>query len=399
MRFDMSQALARDEALTAITSRWSIERRAEVVNVRDAIGRVLSVDCRARYDLPRHRVSAMDGIAVRSADFADGAPDTSAWKRDVDFAQADTGDDFPDAFDAVIAIENVTFDEADHPQLPADIAVEPGRSVKPAGATMREGEILGRAGERVTPRLAALLAAGGWAELSVVAPLKVAFIPTGTELVPIGQEPQRGENVETNSLMVGAILEEWGAQVETYDIVVDDREKLAATLDRALATADVVLINGGSSCGSEDFNSFLLKERASYFSHGVKAVPGRPIGLAVIDGKLALNVPGPMIAALLACDWLLRGLVDWYFGCSSPARQKATVVLDAPLAGRPGFEYLARLETRAVDGVLHAAPVANGTTLAQNIRAVDAFVAVPAGERYEAGDSVEVELLDTVVRA
>lgn len=76
--------------------------------------------------------------------------------------------------------------------------------------------------------------------------------------------------------MVGAMLEEWGASVEVFDIVIDDRAKLSASLDKALSTADVVLINGGSSCGSEDFNSFLLKERASYFSHGIKAVPGRP---------------------------------------------------------------------------------------------------------------------------
>lgn len=399
MRFDIEQALTRDEALEAIASRWSIERRVEFANVKDAIGRVLAQDCRARYDLPRHRVSAMDGIAVRSADFANGAPDTSRWRRGVDFVQADTGDDFPDAFDAVIAIENVTFDSQDHPLLPGDLVVEPGRSVKPAGATMREGELLGAEGEKITPRGAALLAAGGWTQLPVVAPLRVAFIPTGTELVPVGQEPERGENVETNSLMVGAMLEEWGASVEVFDIVIDDRAKLSASLDKALSTADVVLINGGSSCGSEDFNSFLLKERASYFSHGIKAVPGRPIGLAVIDGKPALNVPGPMIAALLACDWLLRGLVCRYYGTAAPARQKARVVLDAPLAGRPGFEYLARLVTREVDGELHAAPVANGSTLAQNVRAVDAFAAVPAGVRHEAGDEIEVELLDTVVRA
>lgn len=158
----------------------------------------------SRATLPRHRVSAMDGIAVRSADFAGGMPDTSAWVRGVDFAQADTGDDFPDAFDAVVAIENVAFDEGDRLRFLEDLKVEAGRSVKPAGATMRAEELLYPQGTLVDPFSAAILAAGG----SVIARPKVAFIPTGTELVPVGVEPQRGENVETNSLMLSALFEQ-----------------------------------------------------------------------------------------------------------------------------------------------------------------------------------------------
>ena len=177
--------------------------------------------------------------------------------------------------------------------------------------------------------------------------------------------------------------------------MADDRAALGIAIDRALAEADVVLVNGGSSRGSEDFNSELLQERASWFSHGVKAVPGRPIGLAVIEGKPAINVPGPMIAAYLAADWLVRGLVCHYYGQPVPQRVKVPAVLDAPLGARPGFEHLARLVARDMDGVLHAAPVPNSATLAENIRSANAFLAVPAGVRYEAGDKADIELLGT----
>lgn len=398
MRFDVERALTRSEAVSALKSGWKLNVAEELVDVRRSCGRVLARDCFARYDLPRHRVSAMDGIAVRSADFADGMPDTSAWVRGVDFVQADTGDDFPDAFDAVVAIENVAFDEGDRLRFLEDLKVEAGRSVKPAGATMRAEELLYPQGTLVDPFSAAILAAGGWGEVPVIARPKVAFIPTGTELVPVGVEPQRGENVETNSLMLSALFEQWGADTVVYDIVVDDKEKLAETLDRALSEADIVLINGGSSCGSEDFNSFLLQERASWFAHGVKAVPGRPIGMALIEGKPAVNVPGPMIAAALAADWLIRSLILHYLGRPMPQRQRVNAVLDNALSGRPGFEMLARLVTREVDGVLHAASVPSGSTLAENIRAVDAFLAVPADVRFEKDDVAEVELLGTVTR-
>ena len=101
-------------------------------------------------------------------------------------------------------------------------------------------------------------------------------------------------------------------------------------MGRALEEADMVLINGGSSRGSEDYNSELLQERATFFAHGVKAVPGRPIGMAIIGGKPAINVPGPMIAAFLAADWLVQALVRFYYGQPMPRRATVSAVLDKP---------------------------------------------------------------------
>ena len=395
MKFDHGKALTRAEALEALKARWEFEKRTEHVPVGEACGRVLAQDCHAAYDLPRHRVSSFDGIAVRAADFAQGVPDTGEWVRGMHFAQADTGDDFPDEFDTIIAAEDVGYDEAGRLMLDPALEVKAGNAIKRAGATMGKGELLYEAGTLLGPEALAILAAGGWAEAPVVARLKVAYLPTGTELVHVGTVPERGQNVQTNSLMLGAYFAQWGAEMVAYDIVADDRAALGIAIDRALAEADVVLVNGGSSRGPEDFNSELLQERASWFSHGVKAVPGRPIGLAVIEGKPAINVPGPMIAAYLAADWLVRGLVCHYYGQPVPQRVKVPAVLDAPLGARPGFEHLARLVARDVDGVLHAAPIPNSATLAENIRSANAFLAVPAGVRYEAGDKADIELLGT----
>lgn len=396
MKFDIDSALTREEALEALTTRWNPALGEEQVAAAEACGRVLARDCRARYDLPRHRVSSFDGIAVRAADFADGVPDTAEWELGREYVRADTGDDFPDEYDAVVAIENVSFDGEGRVSIDAGVSVEPGTAVKPAGATMAAGELLCEAGALLTPEAIAILAAGGWAEVPVLRRPRVGYVPTGTELVPVGVEPRRGQNVQTNSLVLGAYCAKWGADLVPYDIVADDPEALAAAIDRALAETDVVLVNGGSSRGSEDYNSELLAERASFFAHGVKAVPGRPIGLAVVDGKPAVNVPGPMIAALLAADWLVQGLI--YHALGQPAARRVTVpaVLDTPLEARPGFERLARLVLEERDGAWHAASVPSGVTLARNVGSVNAFVAVPAGACWEPGQVVDVEVLGTV---
>lgn len=401
MKFDVNEALTRDEALASLLGRWAMPHGEEPVAVRRACGRTLARDCCARYSLPRHRVSAFDGIAVRAVDFADGVPDTSEWKRGVQFAQADTGDDFPDEYDSIVAAEDVSYDAEGRLVLNPDLKFKPYGGIKPAGATMREGELLYPAGTLLDPSALAILAAGGWAEVPVLRKLRIAYIPTGTELVPVGSEPQRGENVQTNSVMLGALFDQWGVQMVEYAIVEDDRAKLGLAIDDALAQADIVLVNGGSSRGSEDYNSELLKERASWFVHGVKAVPGRPIGMAIIDGKPAINVPGPMIAASLAADWLIQGLVCAYQQRIVPPRVKVEAVLDETLTcPKPGFERLARLAAyRADDGELHCSSIRSGASLAENIRSVNAFLAVPSGVAFEQGTKVRIEIMGTVEAA
>ena len=398
MKFDSNNALARAEALKALESRWKFDHQVEIIATTQACGRVLAQDCCSHYDLPRYRVSSFDGIAVRSADFEKGMPDTSEWKRGVQFAQADTGDDFPDEYDSIIAAEKVSYDCKGRLVIAPDLEFEKGNAIKRAGSTMGEGDLLYKKGTLLTPEAIAILAAGGLAEVPVVKKLRIAYIPTGNELVPIGTEPTRGQNVQTNSLMLSAYFAQWSIEMVEYAIVRDDREALSVAIDRALEETDIVLINGGSSRGSEDYNSELLQERASFFAHGIKAVPGRPIGLAIIGGKPAINVPGPMIATLLASDWLVHALICFYYNQPMPKRVKVPVILDKALGARPGFEQLARLVAREIDGMLHAAPVPASATLAENILSVNAFLAVPVGVRYEVGETVDVELLGTVAR-
>ena len=82
---------------------------------------------------------------------------------------------------------------------------------------------------------------------------RVAFLPTGSELVPLGAPVGRGQNIDSNSVLAQAMLTEMGAEPLCYPIVPDQPEALAEALEQALQAADVVLLNGGSSKGAEDY--------------------------------------------------------------------------------------------------------------------------------------------------
>lgn len=318
---------SREEALADFFETWEPVQKMELVSLDDSIGRVLARDMFSVNTLPVVRASSADGIAVKSADFTNGIPDTSAWKLGVDYVRADTGDDFPDAFDAVIMIEKASLQADGSVVLDDDVHVEPGSGVQPAGSTLKAGTLLVSANKIIRPTDLAALAMGGITMVPVWRKPKVAFIPTGSELVPAGIKPRRGQNVDTNSLMVKHMLIELGAEPIIFPLVYDDPQSLEHAFDEALAVADVVVINGGSALGEEDFNIRMIEERGTVVHHYIAAVPGRPLMMAVVDGKPVIDLPGPTLAAYYGTEWCLQAITARMLGI--PVRHHPTIVAKA----------------------------------------------------------------------
>ncbi|MDR1184851.1 MAG: hypothetical protein LBK67_08650, partial [Coriobacteriales bacterium] len=309
----------RQQVLEMIFAKWLPTKKTESVPLAKAGGRILARNYQALYNQPVVRASAMDGIAVKSSAFVnDIKPDTSKWRLGKEYVRADTGDDFPDDYDAVVPIEkvellenggfklNLTICPRAHggaAGLPPGVKVSDkncdegctgrhgcgkkpefappaGFNVRPAGSSIPQGEPLVQVGTCLTPLDLAALAVGGILEVEVYVRPKVAFIPTGSELVSLGTVPERGKTIDSNSVLVAAMLEEMGADALIMPIVRDDETALEEALEEALTTADVVLINAGSSKGGEDFNAHLLERRGELLCHWIAAAPGRPLAAA-----------------------------------------------------------------------------------------------------------------------
>jgi molybdopterin molybdotransferase/putative molybdopterin biosynthesis protein len=394
MKIDISNAPTRTQALESITSRWPACSEIEYVPLQQSIGRVVAKELYSFNTLPVCRVSSFDGFAVRSQDFENGLPDTSAWQQGIEYVPADTGDDFPDGYDTIIPVEDISFDEKGVMHFANDFKFVKGSAVKPAGTTVRQGELIVNAHSRVTAELAGAMAIGGIRFVPVFKKLKVVFIPTGSELVSTGTTPRRGENVDSNSLMISVLLEQWGAEVISLPIISDDIALLDRAVTEALDVADMVVINGGSSKGGEDFNYKILEKRASFFSHGVRAVPGRPVGLAIISGKPVINLPGPALAAWVASDWLLKGLVFHYYSMPVPVRQRVNAVLTTDIKKASAFDMITRVELKRTGEGFTATPLSRSSSMPEILRQGKGLLTVPIEcNGYSNGDIVQVELL------
>jgi molybdopterin molybdotransferase/putative molybdopterin biosynthesis protein len=394
--FDLhnKKAPTRREAIDAILSRWTLAPRREIVSLDDAAGRVTAEDVFSLHDLPVVRASAMDGVSVASTAFADGAPDTSLWREGREYERADTGDDFDDRFDAVIQIEAVDLLPGGGISIAADMDVKPGMNVRPAGSTVKKGELLAAAGTRLRPFDLAALALGGAAEIAVIQKPVVAFIPTGNELIPAGRAPERGQTVDSNSVMVRHMLLEMGAAPLCLPIVRDDADEIRAAVARAAREAVIVLLCGGSSKGNEDLNARIAGEMGEELFHWIASAPGRPLCAAMLDGKPLINMPGPPVATYFVMDWCVRALVSRFLGLPEAARKTVSATLCEDMAPTEGMEILRKLELEDSDGAYRACFL--------ELRAISTVRALTASAQFVtdmgprgkvSGEAVEVELL------
>ncbi len=390
----MQNLTTRAQAIEILFQKWEASSGTEKVPVGDALGRVLVQDAYSQVAIPVVRASAMDGVAVSSERFQDGMPDTSHWKLGEDFCRADTGDDFDDKFDAVIPIEQVTLTPEGVLTIQPDFVVKPNLNVRPRGSTINKGDLLAKKDRQLRSFDLACLAGGGVAEVEVYKKPRVAFLPTGNELVPLGAPVWRGNNIDSNSILVKNMLLEMGAEPVCFPIVPDKRDAAAAALDKALEQADVVLVNGGSSKGEEDFNAHLLEERGAALLHGVAAAPGRPMCIALIDNKPVINMPGPPLAVLYVMDWCIRAIVNRLLHKPMPERQTIQGVLTEDIHAPKFMEILCMMDVQKTEsGYQVKAKPGRGSNTAETLGAGALYTTKLGTEGHKAGETIEVQLL------
>lgn len=432
---ELSRLDAVEALLKSLPVNFGSEMHYEQVAVDNAFGRVLARDVIAKTDAPNVLTCSMDSIAVHWSDFAclgEGEiPDTTGWVRGVDWEFANTGVAMPEGFDTAVVVEHVEVSD-DEQYVTIDAA--PSKQfagTKPVGAQMKAGDIVVEAGCIITADVAARIAACGHSTVQVVRKPRVAFIPTGDELVvpnlPYSTiAPERfagyGKVYESNSVVVRGKVEAWGGQFVPFDIVPDEREAIRVAVERACAMADIVVLNAGSSKGSDDWSVEVLEEMGEIICHQTNHGPGHHSSYAIVDGVPIVGISGPSGGASFTLNFYLLPVMKRFLGIDpAPQMIPAKLVGEIPkgrmekfvnipanaLAGEqrpaeatnPGeMFYSIKFLTLAVsdEGVLEATPVPGHPGSAETQHA-NAYFMMPAGVGVEppsVGDIIQVELRD-----
>ncbi len=366
---------------------------AEAVPLDQANGRITAAPVWAVRSSPHYDAAAMDGVAVRAHETI-GATETSPLRLKVgeQAVWVDTGDPIPPGFDAVIMIEVIH--EVDESTIEIQTPVAPYQHVRPLGEDIVATELVLPESHRLRPQDLAACAAAGLTAVAVRRLPHVAVIPTGTELVSIGTEPKPGNIIEFNSLMLGAMIADWGGRATRWPPVPDDYERLTHTIREAVTAADIVVVNAGSSAGSEDYTARAIADLGQLVVHGVAVRPGHPVVLGVVGGKPAVGIPGYPVSAALTCELFVKPLIEQKLGVPPQTRQKITAHISRKVLSPTGEDEYLRVRLGQVGAKLVATPIQRGAGVIMSLVRADGIVTIPRfSEGLNAGQEVVVELL------
>ena len=369
-----------------LAAGWLENRPTEEVSVDDALGRVTAVSLYAAQSVPHYNGAAMDGIAVCSADTY-GASEREPVRlhlvdKDQHISQGccaivDTGDLLPAGADAIIMIEDVHVADGTAEVMSA---AAPWQHVRIIGEDIVVHELVLAAGQIVEASHIGALVAAGLETVPVTAAPRVTVIPTGSELVATAQELQPGLILDVNSRMLSAAIRSWGGEVQRHEIVPDNLDRLQQAVADSLAGSDMVIINAGTSAGTEDFTSRVLASLGQVLVHGVAIKPGKPVVLALCSGKPVIGLPGYPVSAMLTAELFVRDCLLVRQNRPLPPPVMVEAVATRQLASQIGMEEYVRVSLGQVRGKTVAAPLARGAGLITTLTKAQGILSIPPSQ-------------------
>lgn len=361
--------------------------KAEKVALRRAAGRVLAEAIRSRVNVPGFRRAMMDGFAIRAAEvigataynplelkIAGSVFPGQPCRGDIHPGQAMmvmTGAEVPCSADAVIPVEQCHLDEATS-TVKVQSGIAEGKNIARIGEDISEGAQVLTRFRRLRPQDVGLLSSIGVDQVPVFRSPDVRIIVSGNELLPAGSTPRGVQVVDSNSVMLEALVERDGGRPNFPGILPDDRDGL---LEAMRSDWDVLLIAGGSSTGQEDFAPTLLAEYGELPIHGIAMRPSSPAGMGRLDGRPVFLLPGNPVSCLCAYDFFAGPAVRILSGLDPgwPYR-KTELPLATKLTSAIGRTDYARV--RIVEDRIEPIAISGASILSSTICA-DGFCIVP----------------------
>lgn len=409
-----------DEARTAFLDALEAEGLRGLLGIEEipldenACGRVLAEPVFALRSSPHYHASAMDGFTL-NASSTDGAMPSNPVeiKVGIQAKYVDTGDPIPDWANAVVPIENVEPLDAAGEMCTGDAVRTPDRirirasaapwsHIRPMGEDIVATQLILPAGQKLRPVDLGAAAAGGNCTLRVARKPVVTILPTGTELVRVGENAECGEITEFNSIVLAAQVKSWGGQTLRYGITKDDFKLICDHIQDAADHSDLVLVNAGSSAGSEDFTSRAVEKLGTLLVHGIAVRPGHPVILGMIikrSGENAgrkvpiIGVPGYPVSAAMTTEIFVEPLLRLWAGEPVTPAQSIQAEITRKVSSPAGDDDYLRVVVGQVNSKMLAAPLSRGAGVTTSLSRADGIVIIPRHTQgLEAGQKVDVRL-------
>ena len=393
-----------NDFINIIDDKISQIKAFELVILHEAAGRVLSSPIVSQVKVPNFNRSAMDGYAVRGEE-SFGAATYSPIEFKVlglslpgkpfegcvikqTAVRIMTGAPMPDGADSVIPVE---FTTEENNILKVTESIPPGKNVGRTGEDVNIGQVILETGRKLRPQDVGIISSIGISTVSVIKKPSVDIFITGNELLKPGSMPEGYKIVDSNSVMLDALIFR-DIQIHPNIVFLEDRREL---IRDALCNSksDFILVSGGSSVGQEDHAPSLVKEIGEMLIHGVALRPASPSGMGIINGKPIFLIPGNPVSCLCAYDLFASRAIRKHAGVNFDFPYKS---INLPLSSKIS-SMVGRMDyVRVKINNSIAEPLAiSGASMLSTTTIADGFLLVPGEcEGYPSGAIVKIYLYD-----
>ena len=387
---------------------------SELVPVPEALNRILAEDVKAETSVPSFDKAAMDGYAVVAEDTFGASQTNPSLLRMIgeskigetprillhrgETAAIATGAPVPQGANAVVMIENTKRLDTGHVEVYS--AVAPGENVSQVGEDVRQGTVVLEIGRKLKPPDLGLLVALSRRSVRVVRKPRVGVLSTGNELS--AGKSSGGKIVDVNRPTLMAMVEECGGMPVDLGIAKDDPKQISQKVTQGLRSADLVLVTAGTSVGKGDLVPDVINAlgKPGMLVHGIAMRPSLPTGLAVVNGKPVVSLPGLPVSAMFAFSTFVQPLILKMLGAEPDPQAKIRARTTKRIVGLPGFRTFIRVRVKEEDGKLVAEPLRTpGSGVLTTLTRANGIVVVPENvEGFDEGAEIEVQLFRPVER-
>jgi molybdopterin molybdotransferase len=381
------------EAVEALLSKAKAVEDIEEVLLKDLPGRVLAQDIEAPIDVPPADNSAMDGFALRHADWSGAERSLRLSQRIAagmepkplakgTAARIFTGAEIPEGADTVVMQEHC---EGQDDAVRIKELPEEGANIRPRAQDVAAGQTVLRTGDRLRAQEIGLLASLGIDRAVCYRRLKVAVLSNGSELVEPGRTAKAGQIYNSNRYLLDAMLQAWGFEALDLGIAPDDPGQIGELLLEAAVDADVIISSGGVSVGEEDHIKGVVDQLGAVDLWQVSIKPGKPFAFGHVQGTPFLGLPGNPASVLVTALIIAR---PYLLSCQG-ARDTAVGAFPAPaLFSRKAGTRTEYLRARATPGGIECHPAQSSGILLSAVQG-DGLAVQHEGQAIEEGDPVD----------
>jgi len=396
------------DALETLLQHVTATVGTETVPVSSALGRITAEDIISPVDLPPFERAAMDGYAIRAEDTYSASTSSPVTLRSIgdlqigeatnlllgknETASIVTGAQMPASANAVVMVEYTKKISDDQVEIYTES--RPGENISRVGEDVQKGDIVFRRGIKILPPDVGMLTSLGLQQIPVVCKPRIAILSTGNELRHDAHTI--GKIADANRPMLISAVKDLGCEPVDMGIVGDDAEAIHDKLLDGIRSADAMLVTAGTSVGPHDIVPKVIDSigKPGMLVHGVAMRPSMPTGLAAVDGKAVISLPGYPVSAYIAFIEFVRPLIAHLLRTKPLPPPTVKARLSRRIAGILGSRTYIRVKVTFEKTELVAEPIrTSGAGILSSLIHSNGFIIVPEHvEGYEEGELVDVEL-------